>query len=62
MTLIRYKVTVDFESNDGEQFSKTIIRHFPTSKDVQRYAAGFADGLAIGCDGVVLTTNTYLIS
>ena len=62
MTLIRYKVTVDFESNDGEQFNKTIIRHFPTSKDVQRYAAGFADGLAIGCDGVVLTTNTYLIS
>jgi hypothetical protein len=62
MTLTKYKVTVDFESNDGEQFSKTIIRHFPTSKDVQRYAAGFADGLAIGCDGVVLTTNTYLIS
>ena len=62
MTLTRYKVTVDFESNDGEQFSKTIVRHFPTSKDVQRYAAGFADGLAIGCDGVVLTTNTYLIS
>ena len=62
MTLTKYKVTVDFESNDGEQFSKTIIRYFPTSKDVQRYAAGFADGLAIGCDGVVLTTNTYLIS
>ena len=62
MTLTRYKVTVDFESNDGEQFSKTIIRDFPTNKDVQRYAAGFADGLAVGCDGAVLTTNTYVIS
>jgi len=62
MTLTRYKVTVDFESNDGEQFSKTIVRHFPTSKDVQRYAAGFADGLAVGCDGVVLSCVTIPVS
>jgi len=62
MTLIKYKVTVDFESNDGEQFNKTIIRHFPTSKDVQRYAAGFADGLAVGCDGVVLSCVTIPVN
>jgi hypothetical protein len=62
MTLTKYKVTVDFESNDGEQFSKTIIRHFPTSKDVQRYAAGFADGLAIGCDGAVLSCTTLPVN
>jgi len=62
MTLTKYKVTVDFESNDGEQFSETIIRHFPTSKDVQRYAAGFADGLAVGCNGAVLSCTTLPVN
>jgi len=62
MTLTKYVVTVDFESNDGEQFSKTIVRHFPTTKDLERYAAGFADGLALSCDGAVLSCTTLPVN
>jgi len=53
--LNKYKFTVYVETNSGELKNHSIIRMFYKKSDVDRYLIGFADGLAIAYDGVILS-------
>lgn len=52
--LNKYKFTVYVETNSGERKKHSIVRMFYEKSDVDRYLIGFADGLAIAYDGVIL--------
>ena len=53
--LNKYKFTVYVETNSGERKNHSIVRMFYKKSDVDRYLIGFADGLAIAYDGVILS-------
>ncbi len=52
--LNKYKFTVYVETNSGERENHSIIRAFYERSDADRYLIGFADGLAVAYDGVIL--------
>lgn len=58
--LIRYKITVDVETNSGEELNFSIFRSFFENKDAESYCRAFADGASVAHDGSVL--NSAFIS
>jgi len=56
--LNKYKVTVTIKTDKGERLSHSLLKLFSSQSDVDRYLIGFADGLAVAYNGVILCGST----
>jgi hypothetical protein len=55
--LIRYKITVNVETNSGEELNFSVFRSFFENKDAAAYCRAFADGTAVAHDGSVINSS-----